>query len=101
MIELKQKLDVPGRVKKSLAEKPAAWFGGSLGMGFVLSKLVAHRRKKTAKRRGLLGFLLGSAFALAKPSLKTMVANEVVRRLKSRYGPRPPMPGTHLQLPKP
>lgn len=79
--ELRHKLDLPGRVRDSVLSKPLAWFGGSLGAGFLGSMLLRRRRTEKPKRRGVFGFLLGSAFSLARPALQAWAIKELKNRV--------------------
>jgi hypothetical protein len=70
---LKQKLDIPLRIRDSLKSSPLKWLTGSLATGFVGSFLFRSRkpRKDEAKKsRGWIMSSLSMAFNLAKPALK-------------------------------
>lgn len=81
--QLRHKLDFPSRVKESVLSKPLAWFGGSLGAGFLGSMLLRRRKTEKPKRRGVVGFLLGGAFSLARPALQAWA----IKELKNRVSP--------------
>lgn len=79
LAELRYKIDVPARIKGSVAGKPWLWFGGSLGAGFVASRML--RRPKKVKTKGKwLGFLLTTAFTILKPTVMRVVTSELQRR---------------------
>lgn len=80
---LRECLDVPGRLRKSLRSHPVAWFGGSLGAGMIASRLLRRPRARKA-RRGWFGPLLGAAFTLSRPLLQQMITSEVQRRFHGR-----------------
>lgn len=83
LADLRRRLDVPSRVKDSILSKPLAWFGGSLGAGFVASTLLKKRRatpvEKVAKR-GFWGVVLGGLFTLARPALQNWAMQEARKR---------------------
>jgi hypothetical protein len=92
---LRRRLDIPARVTENIRNNRTVWFAGSAALGLLASSW--FRRKPAApikaapSRKGLLSLALGTAFTLAKPALKTMLWNEVQKRLLSR-NPRPPRP---------
>ncbi len=79
LVDLRRTLDVPARVKQSILRKPLAWFGGSLGIGLLASRLL-RRPRKSAPRPGWLGLLLTGAVALFKPIVKGVITSELQRR---------------------
>lgn len=102
---LRQKLDVPSRLRSSLAERPGLWMGGSLGTGFMLSrtlKSLFRRPKKTAKSSGWLALLFGAIMAAAKPLLRDYALRTVRHRFLTP-GPSGPVtrPETRFPLSKP
>ncbi len=73
--QLRQKLDVPLRIRDSLRTSPLKWLGGSLGVGFVGSWLFKSRGRESKdvpikKHRGWFVGLLLMLVSLAKPALK-------------------------------
>jgi len=82
LITLRERWDIPARVKHSILAKPLAWFGGSLGAGFLASTIFRKRRTPPQEKvkRGILGVLLGGAFALARPALQSWALQEARRR---------------------
>lgn len=95
--KLRQKLDVPLRIRDSLKSSPLKWLGGSLGVGFVSSLLFRSKRRLSKreqepekKHRGLfLGFLM-MLFALIKPTLKVyatgLLKDYLQNQLRARSG---------------
>lgn len=82
VVDLRQRLDVPTRIKSSVKGKPWLWFGGAMGAGLVLGRIL-RRPKKTKiirKKNPLIGFALTTGFALLKTALKQVVTNELQRR---------------------
>ena len=85
LLALRRRLDVPARVKDSIASKPMAWFGGSLGVG-LLASLFLKRPRATATvraerpRRGWMGLILGGAMTLARPALQSWALREIQNR---------------------
>lgn len=79
--ELRRRFDIPARVKDSILSKPLAWFGGSLGAGFLASSIFKRRRPAAEKaKKGLLGLVLGGALTLARPALQNWAMQEARRR---------------------
>ena len=73
--KLKQKLDIPLRIRDSLKSSPLKWLGGSLGIGFVVSFLFRSKRRQPKyavekKHGGWFSRLLLISFSLAKPALE-------------------------------
>ena len=84
--------DIPARISDNIRSNRAWWFAGSAVFGLLATSL--FRKKAPAPkvthtaRKGLLGFALTTAFALAKPTLKTWIWNEVQKRITPGSGPR-------------
>ncbi|MEM1083073.1 MAG: hypothetical protein AAGI48_03055 [Verrucomicrobiota bacterium] len=97
--QLKRALDVPSRVRHSVASHPLAWFGGSLGAGLIVSKLLRRKKTKEQKRKSFFGFLFASLLTLLKPALKGIVLSEIQRRLKVHTDPGKHTKETQLPLP--
>ena len=74
--KLKQKLDIPLRIRDSLKSSPLKWLGGSLGVGFMGSFLFRSKRRQQPqysiekKHGGWFTLLLLISFSLAKPALE-------------------------------
>jgi hypothetical protein len=81
VVELKRSLDVPLRIKNSVSSRPLAWFGGSLGLGLVASRLLRRKPRKTRKTR-MTAFMFTAILSLLKPALKGMLISELQRRFK-------------------
>lgn len=83
--QLRERLNVPKRLRKSLLRHPIAWFGGSLGTGVLASRLL--RRRRAAKpARSWFGALLGLAFTFSRPLLQQFFAREFQRRFSGFSG---------------
>lgn len=74
---IRRSLDVPARIKASVAGSPSKWLGGSLVAGLASSLLFRTGKRKAARRAEKenkpRGFFLGLALtllALSKPALK-------------------------------
>lgn len=77
---LKHRLDVPARIRGSLAQHPTSWVFGSLASGLAASLM--FRRKPAAavkKRRGIPGVLLGLTLTAARPLVKVWLADQANR----------------------
>lgn len=78
---LREKLDVPRRVRTHIAKNPLLWFGGSAGAGLVASRLLRFpRRKKDAKKKSLIAMLVPLVFSLSKPWIRKVATREIQRR---------------------
>ncbi|MES2996605.1 MAG: hypothetical protein V4733_07325 [Verrucomicrobiota bacterium] len=81
IVELKRKLDVPARMRESLREHPTSWVAGSAISGLFASLLFRRPRKPKPKqaakaaKTGVMGVLLASAVAVAKPIAGRWLAN--------------------------
>ena len=82
---LRHRVDIPARISNSIRTNRTMWFAGTATVGLLTSLL--FRRKAPvvvaapAKRKGLLGLALTTAFAFAKPALKTLLWREVQKRM--------------------
>jgi hypothetical protein len=82
---LREKLDVPARIRHSLHDKPAMWLAGSIVSGLAASMI--FRRKKSAraeKSRSVLGTLLGLTLTTARPLLKIWLGDALKKWLTQR-----------------
>lgn len=100
LVDLRHALDVPARVKHSIRTKPFAWFGGSLGIGLVASRLL-RRPRKPAPRRGFGALIAAAALALLKPFLRSVITSELQRRFIRHSFPPTATPETRFPLSKP
>ena len=67
---LKQKLDVPSRIRHSLSEHPTGWLIGSLASGLAASLMFRRRPPVEKKRRGIPAAVLGLTLTAARPLAK-------------------------------
>lgn len=82
---LREKLDVPARIRHSLHDKPGMWLTGSIVSGLAASML--FRRKKSTrpeKSRGFAGTLLGLTLTTARPLLKIWLGDALRKWLTHR-----------------
>jgi hypothetical protein len=78
---LRRRWHLPARIKDSILSKPVAWFGGSLGMGFLASLILRRPRPRESKpKRSLIALALGGAFTLARPALQSWAVRELGKR---------------------
>ena len=85
LIVLREKLDVPARIRHSLHNKPGLWLTGSIISGLATSML--FRRKKSShpeKSRGITGTLLGLTLTAARPMLKIWLGDALKKWLSHR-----------------
>ena len=81
---IKQRFDIPARIRGSLSAHPTSWMFGSLASGLVGSLLFSRRRKPAAQtsRRSAAGILLGLTLTAARPLAKVWLSNQAGRWLK-------------------
>lgn len=82
---LREKLDVPTRIRHSLQEKPGIWVTGSIVSGLAASMLFRHKKSAaTEKSRGITSTLLGLTLTAARPMLKIWLGDALRRWLTHR-----------------
>ena len=84
-IALREKLDVPSRIRHSLHEKPGLWLTGSIVSGLAASMLFGRKKSARAeKSRGLTRTLLGLTLTTARPLLKIWLGNALKKWMSQR-----------------
>jgi hypothetical protein len=80
-ISLKQRLDVPARIRSSLSKNPTGWFLGSIGSGLAASMLFRRKERGTLekKSRSLSSTLIGLGVSAARPMAKAWLAGQAKR----------------------
>jgi hypothetical protein len=94
---IKQRFDVPARIRGSLSAHPTSWLFGSLASGLVASLFLPRRRKSVTKtnHRGLAGMLLGLTLTAARPMAKVWLSNQVggwLRKMSANAHAARPLP---------
>ena len=87
---LRQRLDVPARLRGSLMAHPGGWMLGSLASGLAASLLLRRRpavKPTTKKHRGLPAVLLGLGFTAVRPLLKVWLADQLKLWLSGAAAP--------------
>jgi hypothetical protein len=80
---IKQRFDIPARIRGSLRAHPTSWLFGSLASGLAASLLFTRRKPAVkTKRRGMPGVLLGLTMAAARPLAKVWLSNQLGRWLE-------------------
>ncbi|MEY3896636.1 MAG: hypothetical protein RLZZ214_2156 [Verrucomicrobiota bacterium] len=78
---LRQRLDVPARLRNSLKSHPTGWLVGSVASGFAASLLFGRRSQSQPvpekKRRGLPLTLLGLSLTAVRPFAKVWLTDQV------------------------
>lgn len=88
--DLKQRLDVPARVRSSLKSNPTTWIGGSVLAGLAGSLLFRRKAKREApKKKGFWGFVLTLAIAGLRPFVKVWLAGQLKNYIGNRFGHDP------------
>jgi hypothetical protein len=88
---IKQRFDIPARIRHSLSAHPTSWLFGSLVSGLAASMLFSRRHKPAAKshKRGVAGMLLGLTLTAARPLAKMWLSDQAGRLLR-QYSANPP-----------
>lgn len=94
---LRQKLDLPSRLRDSLREHPSKWLAGSLVSGLAASFLFRSRPAPIKKRRGIPATVVGLTLTAARPLLKVWLANQVKQVVSGNSSI--PFPGQVRQKP--
>lgn len=98
--QLRRSLSIPTRLKYSVSSNPLAWFGSSMGVGLLASRVFRRRKKAKPKAKGIIGLLTAALLAMIKPAIRGWIIGELQRRLKSHTGWPSPSQETHLPLSK-
>ena len=97
---LKQRLDVPARIRGSLKEHPAGWLLGSLASGLAASLLLRLRpRPAEKKHRSVPLTLLGLTLTAVRPMAKIWLTDQVKSYLTGQS--RTPATSSTQSSPKP
>lgn len=89
-VSLKQRLDVPSRIRGSLKSHPTGWLVGSAVSGLAASLIFRRRPVVTEKKpRSFPLAVLGLAFAAARPFAKIWVTDQLKAYLAG-YASKPP-----------
>ncbi len=106
---LKQRLDVPARIRGSLKEHPTGWLFGSLVSGMAASLLfkgksnrpVAGQSGSLSPRRPLPVALMGLALTAVRPLAKVWFTHQVKQRLAGMLTHTPPVKSGEASPPSP
>ncbi|MGB6223392.1 hypothetical protein [Haloferula sp.] len=98
--QLRRTLDIPSRIKHSVSHNPLAWFGSSMGVGLLASRVFRRRKKAKPKAKGIIGLLTAALLTMIKPAIRGLIVGELQRRLKGHTGWPHPSQETHLPLSK-
>ena len=94
-IALKQRLDVPTRMRESLKSHPAGWVVGSLASGLAASLIFRRKAAATEKKhRSLPLTLLGLTLTAVRPLAKVWLTGQVKNYL-TRQSDRPSVYRAH------
>ena len=89
---LKDKLNVPARLKESLKAEPKKWMGGSLVAGLLFSRMFRSRKpqqekvQQVRKQRNILLGALALLVSLAKPAAKIYATNLLREYFQRKLG---------------
>ena len=89
LLEIKQRLDVPARIRGSLKESPSGWLLGSMASGFIVSRIFRRkpaRKEKEKKKRGLFLTLLGLTLTAIRPLARIWLTDQLKHHLTGRPG---------------
>ncbi|MGL4398576.1 MAG: hypothetical protein ACRCXD_01795 [Luteolibacter sp.] len=88
-ISLKQRLDVPTRLRDSLRSHPTGWLMGSMASGLAASMLFGRKPPAREKKKSSLPLtLLGLSLTAVRPVAKIWLA-DIVKQYLSAQGTRP------------
>lgn len=75
---LKERLDVPARLRNSLKGHPTGWLFGSLASGFAASMLFRRKPSSPPKKpKGLPTVLLGLTLTAVRPLAKVWLTDQI------------------------
>lgn len=81
-ISLKQRFDVPTRLRDSLKSHPTGWLVGSMASGLAASMLFSRRPPAREKKKSSLPLtLLGLSLTAVRPVAKVWLADQVKQYL--------------------
>ena len=84
-VSLKQRFDLPARIRSSLKGHPTGWMLGSLAAGLTASWMLRRPAPVTGKKhRGLLLSLLGLTLTAIRPFAKIWLTDQVKNYLTGR-----------------
>jgi hypothetical protein len=85
---LRQRLDVPTRLRHSITEHPAKWLGGSLAAGTAAVLLFRRKPPQVQKKhRGLRAIVFSLAITTIRPIIKTWLNGQLKQFLASQIRP--------------
>lgn len=92
-VELRQRLDVPSRIRRAIKSHPAGWILAALGTGLTLSRLLFRPRKAPKahakaieKRKSFPMILFGLTLTAIRPIAKVWLADQVKTYLAAQAG---------------
>lgn len=74
---LRQRFDLPSRLRRSLTDHPSAWVMGALGSGLAVSLLFRRQPATAKKHRGFPATLLALALTTARPLAKIWLGDQL------------------------
>jgi hypothetical protein len=105
-VTLRQKLDVPSRIRGSLKAHPSGWLLGSAATGLVASLLFRRKpARQEKKRRGLAFTLFGLILTVVRPIAKVWLTGQLKNyitgqtRNQAYDHPRPERPHQNHPIP--
>lgn len=99
-VALRQRLDVPARIRGSLKEHPTGWLFGSVASGLAASLLFRRKPAAPKKPRGIPGVLLGLTLTAARPLVKVWLADQLKLWLAGKTPSFGGLPATSSKSPK-
>ena len=81
---LRERLDFPARIRSSITDSirrhPLAVIGGTIGLGFIATRLFRRPRTARSPKPGLGSLAFTTILALVKPALLNYLTREIQRR---------------------
>jgi hypothetical protein len=86
---LRQRFDIPSRIRGSIKEHPSVWWLASLASGFAASWVFRRTPPTGKKHRGIPATLLGLTLTAARPLAKIWLGDQVKHWLAGPSFPSP------------
>ncbi len=74
---LRERLDVPARVRNSLKQHPSSWLFGSMATGLAASFLLRRKPAAEKRKRGFTATMLGLTLTAAKPLARVWLTDQL------------------------
>lgn len=100
IVALRQRLDVPARIRGSLKEHPTGWLFGSVASGLAASLFFRRKPAPAKKPRGIPGVLLGLTLTAVRPLVKVWLGDQLKLWLSGKTPSIGALPAPSSKSPK-